>query len=377
MSENERQGLKGARRVVVKVGTRVLTHPEGGISLSRLAGIVEEIVRLKTAGAEVILVSSGAVGLGRRQLGYTTTPNALGLRQAFAAVGQSRLMSLYQDAFAVSSVICAQVLLTEEDFHERTRCLNLRRTLATLLEHGVVPVINENDVVSVQELAVHESHGKPVFGDNDRLSALVASEIGCDLLVILTDVAGLFDRDPRNDPSAKRISRVDDLDSVAASIGGSVSGVGRGGMRTKVDAAVVAARSGCHAVIASGLTPGALARVLAGEDEGTWFPRSQALSARHRWIAFATRSSGALHLDAGAVKALTERGASLLAAGITGVDGAFEAGAVVELRGPDKALVGRGVSEVDSEWIGRWLGGERGADRKHLVVHRNDMVVEP
>lgn len=376
MSDPARQALRSAKRIVVKVGTRVLTHPEGGIALSRLCAVVEDIARMRAAGGEVILVSSGAVGLGRRALGYTTTPSAIGVRQALAAIGQSRLMALYGDAFGQNDITTAQVLLTEDDFHERNRYLNLRRTLATLLEHRVVPIINENDVVSVQELAVHESHGKPVFGDNDRLSALVASEIGCDLLVLLTDVGGLYDSDPRSNPHANRISRVDDLEAVNASIGGSVSGVGRGGMRTKVDAALVAARSGCHAVIASGLNVGTLARVVAGEDEGTWFPRETPLSAKHRWIAFATRSSGTLRLDAGAVSALVERGASLLAAGITGFDGEFDAGAVVELRGPSGALVGRGISEVDAVWLQQWLAGDRTGEKKHLVVHRNELVIE-
>ena len=372
-----RPELAGARRLVVKLGTRVLTHDDGSLALGRIYGIVEVLARLRRE-REVILVSSGAVGLGKDALELEESPRELSLRQACAAVGQSRLMGLYQSGFGQLGLTCAQVLLSQSDFDDRLRYLNLRTTLSRLLELGVLPVINENDAVATEELAYRE--GESVFGDNDRLSALVATKLGADLLVLLSDVEGLYARDPRQDPDAPLITTVEDPDRLGGlEIGGSGSGAGTGGMKTKTEAAAIAARSGCHAVIASGRRPDALAAVAAGEERGTWFPAQAGLPARRRWIAFATAARGALYLDAGAVRALRERKASLLAPGVARIEGSFRAGEVVELRDPTGVLVGRGLASCDAEAAERWLGGEapEGVRNRDALVHRSHMVLEP
>ncbi|MGE0709183.1 MAG: glutamate 5-kinase [Planctomycetota bacterium] len=378
--ELPRPELAAARRIVVKLGTRVLTHDDGQLALGRLFGLVEGLARLRRAGREVLVVSSGAVGLGKDALGLSEPPRELALRQACAAVGQTRLMGLYEQGFGRLGLTCAQVLLTQGDFAHRLRYLNLRTTLTRLLELGVVPVINENDAVSTEELAfvgAGGGSGRAVFGDNDRLSALVAQKLGADLLVLLTDVEGLYARDPRLDPAAPLLSRVDDPDALAGVVAGAGSNAGRGGMSSKVEAASIAARAGCHAVIASGRGAGVVEAVAQGEERGTWFPARAGLPARRRWIAFASAARGALHLDAGAVRALRERNASLLAAGVARVEGEFEAGCVVELRGPDGALLGRGLSSCDAAEARAWRQGaapewarSRDAlvDRAHLVL---------
>ena len=378
----ERPDVAAARRVVVKLGTRVLTHQDGRIALARLFSVVEAVGRMRDAGREALVVSSGAVGLGREVLGLSCSPCELAERQACAAVGQTRLMGLYEAGFAQIGLHSAQVLLTEGDFDDRVRYLNLRNTLLNLLKHGVIPIINENDAVSVEELAWAEGaeDARPVFGDNDKLSALVATKLDADLLVLLTDVEGLFDRDPHADGSAQLIATLGaDEDGAQTVAGPSTSGAGRGGMRSKLDAARIAARSGCHAVIASGVREGSLARVLTGEAVGTWIAAKPGMPARHRWIAWATAPRGILHLDAGAVTALRERGASLLAAGVTRIEGHFHPGDVVALRSPDGQRVGRGIVVCDHEAARAWCAGERPAFARnhHALVHRDHLVLDP
>jgi glutamate 5-kinase len=380
MAESARPEVAAARRIVVKLGTRVLTHDEGGLALGRVFGIVEGLARLAAEGREVLLVSSGAVGLGKDALGLDSQPQDLPLRQACAAVGQTRLMSLYQEGFGRLGRTCAQVLLTQGDFDDRLRYLNLRTTLTRLLELGVIPVINENDAVATEELAYVEGASLPVFGDNDRLSALVATKLGADLLVLLTDVGGVYASDPRENPDAALLDRVEGgAAPPGVSAGDSSSGAGRGGMLAKIEAASIAARSGCQAVIASGRSPQALERVVAGESCGTWFPAREGLPARLAWIAYATAARGILHLDAGAVRALRERGASLLAPGVARVEGSFEAGEVLELRDPQGQRVGRGLSSCDSATALRWCAGDapQGVRNHDALVHRNHMVLDP
>ena len=372
-----RPPLLEARRVVIKLGTRVLTHDDGRLALARLFGVVEAAAALRREGRDVLLVSSGAVGLGRDALGGVE-PATLADRQACAAVGQTRLMGLYQEGFSRLGLVTAQVLLTQGDFDDRLRYLNLRSTLSRLLEQGVVPVINENDAVSTEELAFH-GDSQRVFGDNDRLSALVATKLGADLLVLLTDVAGVYESDPRENPDAELLPLVERAEDLKAKVGGARSQASRGGMQSKVEAAAIAARAGCHAVIASGRAPEALAGVLAGEATGTWFPPRSELPARRRWIAFATGARGRLILDPGAVAALRERGASLLAPGVSRVEGEFQKGEVVELCTASGALVGRGLVACDAEAARRWCEGEAPAGtRNHdALVHRNHLVLEP
>ncbi|MCP3957293.1 MAG: glutamate 5-kinase [bacterium] len=377
-SASARPDVAAARRVVLKLGTRVLTHENGTLALARLFAVVEAAAELRRSGREVLLVSSGAVGLGKEALRLGRMPEELNERQACAAVGQTRLMGLYDGGFSRLGLLCGQVLLSPGDFDDRVRYLNLRSTLSALLRRGVVPVINENDAVSTEELAYVEGEGRPIFGDNDRLSALVATKLDADLLVLLTDVEGLFDRDPKRHDGARLLARVDDPDEPAAAAGGRGSEVGRGGMRSKVEAAAVAARGGCHAVIASGLEPGVLGRVLAGDDLGSWFPAKRALGARRRWIAHAVAPRGALELDAGAVEALRRRGASLLAAGVVRIEGDFEEGDVVELRGPGDSAVGRGIVFCDAATARDWCGGRPpdGVRNHHALVHRDHLALE-
>jgi len=377
-----RPEVAAARRIVVKLGTRVVTGTDGGVATERLAEIVAEVAAARGAGRQVLLVSSGAVGLGRRALGLAEPPERLALRQASAAVGQGRLMALYDEVFARHGVVCAQVLLTRADLNDRRRYLNLRRALEELLERGVVPVINENDVVSTEELELvhglgHGGGARPTFGDNDGLSAVVATKLGADLLVLLTDVAGVFDRPP-GEPGAERLARVDAGGEAVAGAGPPTSGAGRGGMRSKVEAAALAADGGCHAVIAGGTARGVLGRVLAGEEEGTWFPLRRTLDAHHRWIAFAAASRGALELDPGAVDALRSGGASLLAAGVVDVAGDFRRGDVVELVGPGGARVGRGVIRWDAGEVRRWIDGTAppGVRNAHALIRRSHLVLE-
>ncbi len=373
-----RAPLLDTRRVVVKLGTRVLTHDDGRLALARLFSVVEALAGFHRRGLEVLLVSSGAVGLGRAALGLEHAPVELSERQACAAVGQTRLMGLYEAGFSRLGLLAAQVLLTSDDFDDRTRYLNLRATLTRLLALRVIPIINENDAVSTEELAL--AGASPVFGDNDKLSALVATKLGADLLVLLTDVAGVFARDPRSDPDAPLLSRYDPERGAAVEAGAANPlGAGRGGMRSKIAAASIAARAGCHAVIASGRAAGVLPGIIAGAPVGTWFPASEGLPARHRWIAFATAVRGTLHLDAGAVAALRERGASLLAPGVRRVEGSFARGDVVALRGPDGAAVGRGITACGAEEARRWCAGDRpdGARNRHALVDRDQLVLEP
>ncbi len=373
-----RPGPATARRVALKVGTRVLTNDDGSLAMDRLQGLVEAAASAVHQGREIFIISSGAVGLGREALQMTAEPSDLTERQACAAVGQSRLMALYQHSFEEQGLLCAQVLLTEADFDDRLRYLHLRGTLAALLRAGCVPIINENDVVSGEELAYVEGTSRPVFSDNDRLAALVASKLDADLLILLTDVNGIYERDPALHPTAALLSRVDagDEEKVSALAGGA-GPAGRGGMRSKVRAAAIAARSGAHAIIASGRDPGALSTLLAGGDVGSWFPARSGLPARQRWIAFAAAARGSLLLDEGAVVALRERGASLLAVGVAEVSGEFLAGDVVELRAPGGEIIGRGMVHCSAEQTRLWCAGKRpeGVRNHHALVHGDLLVL--
>ena len=374
--------IAGARSVVLKVGTRVLTDDDGVPQPARLDAIAGIVARLHGEGRTVLLVSSGAIGLGAQALGMARVPREPEVRQACAAVGQGRLMAAWGEALGTRGLLGAQLLLTEADFDSRERYLNLRRALQALLELRVVPVINENDAVSIAELAlVLPRSPRPVFGDNDRLSALVASKLGADLLVLLTDVEGVFEADPRTHPGARLVSTLTPealRDGALVQAGDSVSGGGRGGMRSKVEAAAVASRAGCHVVITSGRNPGSLEAALAGADVGTWVPASRRPPARARWIALAAASRGTLWLDDGAVMALRERHASLVVAGVTQIDGAFRAGDVVELRAPDGRLVARACSEWDASTVRAWRNGSppSGLRNAHALIRRDHLVME-
>jgi glutamate 5-kinase len=365
----------------------VLARADGRPALSRLFALVEQMADLRRAGHEVLLVSSGAVGLGRERLALTP-PLSLVDRQACAAVGQSRLMALYEQGFSRHGMECAQVLLTRGDFDSRQHYLNLRNALSSLLNRRVIPVINENDVVSTDELKEAEGAqpigdaGPARFGDNDQLSALVAAKLDASLLILLTDVAGVFaDRDESaRDPHASPIAELDEFAAQAmmATLPKPADGVSRGGMGAKLAAAGIAVRSGCHTVIASGMVPEILTRICAGEGCGTWLRARPGPAGRRRWIAFASTPRGKLFLDTGAVRAITERGASLLAAGVTRLSGDFRRGDVVELCDAVTGhTLGRGIVHCDAAQAAAWAAGQPPADARNrdALVHRDNLTL--
>lgn len=370
------------RRWVVKLGTGVLTEADGRLAEGRLRLHLRALAALHRRGHQVVLVSSGAVGLGRHLLGLECSPEDPRLRQACAAVGQTRLMSFYEHVLAEEGVTCGQLLLNQGDFDDRRRCLGLRQALQTMLGHGLVPVLNENDAVAAERLPEGVAE-RLVFSDNDRLAALVANELSCGLLLLLTDVPGVYDADPRSSPGARLLSRIDDLGPLGELSMEPGSGGGRGGMASKVEAVRVARSGGCQAVIASGLEETTIADVLRGDEVGTWFPAGEALPSRCRWIAFATAPRGILHLDRGAVEALRWRRASLLPVGVRRVEGFFQRGDVVVMLGPDGETVGRGLALYDSKTMGelcgeRLFGSRLSAEQKgpNALLRRTHVVLE-
>ncbi len=363
-----RAAVAGAHRVVVKVGSSSLTSLEDGLDTARLRALVDVLAGLRAAGREVVLVSSGAIGTGLAPLGITGRPRDLATAQAAASVGQLRLMAAYAEAFAEHGAAVGQVLLTADDLTRRGHYRNARQTVDRLLALGVVPVVNENDTVATEEIR---------FGDNDRLAALVAHLAVADALVLLSDIDAVYDGDPR-EGAASRIDTVADPADLAAVVLGSAArnGVGTGGMATKVEAAFIAARAGVPVVVTS---TAQAAAALAGEPVGTLFPaHGRRPSARQFWLRYASRPRGQVLLDAGAVAAVRERGASLLAAGITGVAGDFLADDPVELVGPDGVVVARGLVSYDARELPALLGrktGELDPEHRREVVHRDEMVL--
>jgi glutamate 5-kinase len=373
-----RARVAAARRVVVKVGTNVVMADDGTLALGRLYGLIEAVAGERRHGREMVVVSSGAVGLGAQRLDLAGRPKTLALKQACAAIGQGRLMSIWSEAFEKVGVIAAQVLLTEDDFSSRGRYLALRATLEELLRLGAVPVLNENDTVGTAELETAAGH---VFGDNDKLSALVASKLGADLLVILSDVDGLHTANPARSGGARRIPVVAEVTPAVRALADGGGARGRGGMATKLEAAAIATASGALAVVASGRRPGALEEVLSGADAGTLFLPKSSLTGKRRWIAWAALPSGAIRVNDGARTALVSGKASLLPAGVTGLEGEFEKGDVVRILGRDGAEIARGQVNYDradaERLVGRRSGEARGGTPKgyDALVTRNNVVV--
>lgn len=350
-----RERVREARRVVVKLGSNLFFNDSGAIALGRIFSFIEDIAAACLTGRQMIVVSSGAVALGADALKMKFSTASLAQKQALAAVGQSRLMNLYEQGFAKYGLTAAQVLLTEEDFSSRKRYLNLRHTLTTLLEMGVIPVINENDTVSTTELEITDRSRS--FGDNDKLSALVMSKLEATLLILLSDVDGLFTDNPRENPKAELIPEVHEITADIQAVAGRKSTRGRGGMATKLVAARVAMNSGGIAIIANGLKAGTIGRVLNGANEGTLFVgRTGSLSEKRRWIAFASAVSGRIHINAGALDAITKRNASLLYAGVTRIENQFERGDVVSIVGPNDQEVARGIVNYSSEDASKLIG---------------------
>ncbi|MBK6918858.1 MAG: glutamate 5-kinase [Deltaproteobacteria bacterium] len=342
-----RSELAAARRIVVKFGTHVVTHDGIELAAGRVHALLETLARLRRRGLELVLVSSGAVGMGMRALSLQERPRSLGLRQACAAVGQGHLMALYTQAFAQLGVTAAQVLLTQDDLADRDRALCVRTTLMRLLELGALPVLNENDSVSVRELIeiriADGGQGPEVaFGDNDGLSALVARALDADLLVLLTDVDGLYTANPRIDPDARRIpDRLGVADDDRGRADGS-SGGGTGGMASKLAAAQLVTEAGIPAAIVGADAPQVLTRLLAGEDLGTVFWPTAPRPARRRALAQGPRT-GALVVNDGAIAALLQRKASLLPIGVLQIEGEFDRGDLVEIRDRSGRVFGRGL----------------------------------
>jgi len=353
--------LQNITRIVVKLGTGILTNAARQPDSAQMEQLTRQVALLRRAGKEVVMVSSGAVGAGMGALGFERRPTELADLQACAAIGQSRLMAAYESFFAREGLTVAQVLLTHDDLEDRERHLNARNTLLALLRHSnVVPIINENDAVSVTELK---------FGDNDKLSALVATLLPADLLVILTSVDGLMENYGK--PNARTISIIENIDSsLERMAGGTSSETAIGGMKTKIQAARIVVRSGIPMVIASGRKKNTLQNIIQGLNEGTLFvPKPSKLTGRKRWIAFFHHPRGSLLVDDGARKSLRENGRSLLPAGIARCEGDFQAGEVVRICDLDGTEFARGISRFPADQIRARQCG------RTEVVHRDDMVI--
>lgn len=377
-----RQKVTQANRIVIKFGTNILTNEEGEVSLPRVYSFIEDVSKLKKSGKEVILVSSGAVGLGKKKLGVDST-EAVAMKQACAAIGQSRLMSIYETAFDEYNIVVAQILLTEDDFSQRKKYLSLRTTLNKLLELGVIPIINQNDTVSTIELDELLEDMKVCFSDNDKLSALVASELDADLLVILSDIDGLFDSNPKTHPDAKIIPVVESVTKEILSYGESASAGGRGGMKTKLEAARLVTRSGGVVLIVNGKTPNIIQQVFNGVELGTIFlPHQELLSGKKRWIGYATNVLGRIVVNYGAKKAILEKETSLLPIGIVDIFNEFKKGEVVSIIDENEREIARGIVNYNSQDCKKIAGAHSDEITKILgfknydeVINRNNITI--
>jgi len=370
-----RENLAQVKRVVVKVGTSTLTHSTGKLNVQRMEKLVQELAALRDQGKEVILVTSGAVGAGMEMLGLTEKPKTIPEKQAAAAVGQGILMHTYEKLFSQYGQIVGQVLLTREDSVKRTRYTNSRNTLLTLLKMGVIPIINENDAVAIDELKI---------GDNDTLSAMVASIVDADVLIILSDVEGVYTDNPQSNPDAQLIDEIADITpELEALAGGAGSQRGTGGMYTKIQAGKIAVNSGVAMVIASGLRDGVLGHVLEGVPVGTIFlSKENRLQVRKRWLAFGARTHGVVAIDQGCEEAILSGGSSLLATGITAVMGDFKQGNTISIVTQEGREIARGIANYNGEDARKIIGVHTnqlaeilGSKPYDEVIHRDNMVL--
>jgi glutamate 5-kinase len=371
---SNREALSESHRIVVKLGTHVVTLDGTTLAVERLNQIIDELTAQKKSGRELVLVTSGAVGMGMRLLGLHQRPRSLGLRQACAAVGQGHLMAAYADAFAKRGIMAAQVLLTQEDLGDRDRALCIRTTLMRLLELGAVPILNENDSVSIRELVEYQRRsgaeaGMTVFGDNDGLAARVAVTLNADLLILLTNVDGLLTANPEVDPNAKRISTLESIDESALACVSGTSGGGTGGMASKLEAARLATNEGTSVVVANGETKGILEAILFGQDVGTFIPPLERRRARRRFIAVESPHQGVLTANDGAIRALEKGKASLLPVGVIAVSGSFDKGDVVEIHDGSGRIRGRGIVNYDADAC-RKLAGRKSEDIDAILGYR-------
>ena len=382
--------LRAARRVVIKLGTSIVTGADGQICTEQVQPIVRSIAALKSAGRQVVLVSSGAVGLGAGRLKLPRARlNDLVVRQACAAVGQNLLMNAYERLFSALDVKIAQVLLTEKDFADRRSYQNLRGTMEKLLKLGVLPIANENDTVSTAELEYQSDSTERIFGDNDRLAALLMSKLEAGALILLTDVEGLLSRKTKNRPSAsapdERVEAIPLVEKITAelrAVAAGPSASGRGGMLSKVDAAQIAMRAGGVAVIANGTTPDTLDRIFAGAGVGTTFVSSSRMRGRRRWIAYAANVRGRVVINAGAREAILDGKGSLLASGVIRVERDFSSLDVVSIAGPEGREFARGIANcasgeaaVQINGSGRSTNRPESSHHKGVLVTRNNIVI--
>ncbi len=367
--------VNNAKRIVFKFGTNVLRNDDREISLSRIYSFIEDISKLHRQGKEIIIVTSGAVGLGSKTLKVDSN-ESLSIKQACAAVGQCQLMSIYEDGFNKYSINTAQVLLTEDDFTNRVKYLSLNNVLNTLLELKVIPVINQNDTVSTTEL---EDSGISMYGvsfsDNDKLSALVASKLDADLLVILSDINGLYDDNPKENPNAHLIEEVKEITDEIEKYAQSASEGGRGGMKTKLQAAKVVTHSGGAVVIINGKFPQVISRLFSGERMGTVFYPVEQLSQKRRWIAYATNITGQIIINDGAKKAIKEKNKSLLAIGVLNINGCFDRGDVVSILDENKAEFARGIANYSSDDCKKIMGEHSGNIYQILGYKNYDAII--
>ena len=371
----QRKDFIDVKRIVIKLGTNVLRNDEGEVAVSRIYSFIEDIAKLVKSGKEVIIVTSGAVGLGKKKLELDSTDGD-GVKQACAAVGQSRLMSYYEAGFANFEIPVAQILLTEDDFSLRHRYLSLRTTLNKLLELGVVPIINQNDTVSTIELSDMLSGLQVCFSDNDKLSALVSSELDADLLILLSDIDGLYTSNPKENSDAKFISLVDCVNDEILELGTGASDGGRGGMKTKLEAAKLVTRFGGKVLIANGKIPYVINKIFNAEELGTMFiPSDENLSGKKRWIGYATNIRGKLIVNDGAKKAILEKCTSLLPIGIVEVINEFNQGEVVSICDENGEEFARGMANYDSQECAKIAGAHSDNILEILGYKNYDTVI--
>lgn len=374
MSDNRASIFIDARRVVVKVGSNILTA-DLGLNLKAIRSISGQICRLIEDGREVVLVSSGAMAIGVIKVGLDKRPNEIPKRQAVAAVGQAGLIMEYEKAFGRHNKKVAQILLTGDDLNDRQRYLNARNTIYTLLSWQVVPIVNENDTVMIEEIQ---------FGDNDNLAAMITLLMDADILVNLTDIEGLYTKDPRTFPEAELIPVISNINKEIEKLAGDIPGsLGTGGMLSKVKAAGKVTAAGIPMLIASGSKPDILTRLFSGQEHGTYFvPRKEKLKSRKCWIAFTLKPKGVISIDEGAAAAILQRGKSLLPSGIVGVEGEFSVGAPVEFRRDDGETLGNGLVNYSSADIRKIMGLKSSQIEQRLgqktydyVIHRDNLAI--
>lgn len=371
----DRKEFLNVQRIVIKLGTNVLRNENGDVALSRIYSYIESIAKLVKSGKEVVLVTSGAVGLGKKKLGLTNT-DGIALKQACASIGQGKLMSLYEDGFDSYGIIAGQILLTEDDFSQRKKYLSLRTTLNRLLEMHAVPIVNQNDTVTVIELDETIEPVQMCFTDNDKLSALIASELDADLLLILSDVDGLYDSNPKTNPNAKLLKEVKGVTKEIRALGTDASEGGRGGMKTKLEAARLVTRFGGKVLIANGKIPYVIDEIFNYKEYGTAFiPDDEYLSEKKRWIGYATNIVGKLIVNNGAKNAILTKESSLLPIGVISVINDFKRGEVVSIRDENDVEFARGIANYNSDDCKRIIGNHSKEILKLLGFKNYDALI--